>query len=90
MEIKTVSDFRKALRHGPYTWPGGYPTFFLTTDGGVLSYAAAKAERRQVARAIGHDEKFSGWRVCAMEVNWEEDLVCEHTGEPIERAYPAE
>lgn len=88
MRIKTVGDFRKALRHGPYAWPGGYPVFFITNDGAALSYEAVKAERQQVVRAIGHRDSFSGWRVVAMDINWEDaDLRCEHTGERIESAY---
>jgi hypothetical protein len=88
MKIESVSDFRRAMRYGPYAWPGAYPIYFITADGGVLSYAAAKAERRQVVRAIGHSESFSGWRIVAYDVNWEDaDLTCDHTGEKIESAY---
>jgi hypothetical protein len=34
--IKSVSDYRKAVRNGPYAWPGGYPLFFVTSDGAAL------------------------------------------------------
>jgi hypothetical protein len=41
-----------------------------------------------VVRAIGHSESFSGWRIVAYDVNWEDaDLTCDHTGEKIESAY---
>lgn len=90
MKIESVEDFRKALRYGPWAWPGGYPIYFITADGGTLSYEAAKAERRQIAQAIGHNETLGGWRICASDVNWEGDLTCDHTGKPIERAYPSE
>jgi len=33
MKIETISDFRKAMRHGPYAWPGGYPCYFIMGDG---------------------------------------------------------
>ena len=90
MEIKTVSDFRKAIRAGAYAWPGGYPLFFITADGGALSFEAAKAEARQVIGAIGHRQWQSGWRIIAAEVNWEDrNLTCDHTGEHIEAAYDA-
>jgi len=36
MKINTVKDFGEALRNGPYAWPGGYPLFFITADGGAL------------------------------------------------------
>lgn len=88
MNIQTVSDFRAAIRRGPYAWPGGYPVFFVTADGGCLSFAAAKAERRQIIRAIGHNERFCGWRIVASDINWEDpDLICDHTGKRIESAY---
>ena len=88
MEIKTVSDFRAAIRQGAYAWPGGYPLYFVTADGEAISFEAATAERRQVIRAIGHDEKRSGWRIIAVETNWEDtNLRCSHTDKLIECAY---
>lgn len=32
MQINSISDFRKAMRNGPYAWPGGYPLFFVMGD----------------------------------------------------------
>jgi hypothetical protein len=88
MNINTISEFRAAMRHGKFAWPGGYPCYFLTADGAALSFEAAKQERRLILEAIRDDDKASGWRVVAMDVNWEDSsLVCEHTGEPIESAY---
>ena len=88
MNINTVSDFRKAIRAGAYAWPGGYPVYFITADGAALSFDAAKEERRQIIRAIGHNESFSGWKVVGSDINWEDnDLRCDHTGELIESAY---
>lgn len=88
MNIKTISDFRKAMRHGPYAWPGGYPCYFITADGDALSFKAAKAERRDILEAIRDDHRSSGWRVVALEINWEDgDLICGRTGERIESAY---
>ena len=71
-----------------FAWPGGYPLYFVTADGEALSFEAAIAERRQVIRAIGHDEKRSGWRIVAVETNWEDtNLRCSHTNKLIECAY---
>lgn len=87
MLIKNIDDFNKALADGPYAWPGGYPFYFITSDGGALSFEAAKAERRQIVESIarGLDD---GWRIVARDVNWEDgDLTCDHTGERIESAY---
>lgn len=87
MNIDTVGDFRRAMRHGPYAWPGGYPCYFITSDGAALSFEAAKAERRQIIWSIGHKIN-DGWRVVAMDVNWEDTrLICDHTGKTIESAY---
>lgn len=88
MTIETISDFRRAIRNGPYAWPGGYPLFFITADGAALSFAAAKAERRNILEAIRDNAGGSGWRVCAMDINWEDaELFCDHTGKRIESAY---
>ena len=87
MEIKTVSDFRRAVRNGPYAWPGGYPLFWVMSDGAALSFDCAKTERRAMLEAIRHKLN-DGWRPLALEVNWEDtELECAHTGERIESAY---
>lgn len=82
----TVDNFRVDLSE-PYAWPGGYPRFFITSDGAALSYAAAKAEQENIESSIAEDCR-DGWRVVACDVNWEDsDLTCDHTGERIESAY---
>jgi ribosomal protein L24E len=87
MDINTISDFRKAMRNGPYAWPGGYPLYFITKDGAALSFKSAKAERRYILEAI-RDNDNSGWNVIAMDINWEDaELTCDHSGERIESAY---
>lgn len=88
MIIKTVFDFNKALNHGPYAWPGGYPCFFITSDGGALSFDAAQIEAGLIRDAIISNDTWSGLRVCGMQVNWEDaDLICDHTGQIIQSAY---
>ena len=87
MLINSISDFRKAIRNGAYAWPGGYPLYFIASDGEALSFKTAKAERRLILEAI-RDHDNSGWRVVAMDINWEDtELVCAHSGERIESAY---
>lgn len=87
MQIKSISDFRKAYRAGPYAWPGGYPCYFITNDGAALSWKAAKSERRNILEAI-RDQDTSGWCIVAVEINYEDgDLLCDHTGERIPSAY---
>lgn len=91
MQILTVSDLRKAFRHGPYAWPGGYPCYFVMADGEALSFKAARENRRLLLEALANRLKGwqdDGWQPVALEVNWEEpDLFCAHTGERIESAH---
>lgn len=88
MEIKTLADLDEALSQGKYTSIGSYPIFFITADGGVLSYDTVKEERETIAEAIEDDDTSGGWRVNAADVNWEDpDLIDDHTGERIESAY---
>lgn len=86
--INSISDFRAAVRNGPYAWPGGYPLYFITSDGAALSFKAAKAERRNILEALRDNATGSGWHVAGIDVNWEDsDLTCDHTNEKIESAY---
>ena len=87
MNIDTISDFRAAMRRGQYAWPGGYPCYFITSDGAALSFKAAKECRREILQAIA-DRDRSGWRVVAVDINYEDrELTCAHTNERIECAY---
>jgi hypothetical protein len=86
MRIKTISDFRRAIRNGPYAWPGGYPLFFVMADGESLSFQAARENRRSILDALAHRTR--DWLPVAFVTNWEDpDLTCVHTGERIESAY---
>jgi hypothetical protein len=87
MLINSISDFRHAMRHGPYAWPGGYPCYFVTDDGEALSFEAARQERRNILEAI-RDGLHDGWRIVGMDINYEDsELRCAHTGKRIESAY---
>jgi len=86
-EIKTPADFVRTLNAGPYAWPGGYPLYFVASDGEALSFAAAKKEAKQICAAI-REKSRCGWQVIGCEVNWENaDLTCAHSGERIPSAY---
>jgi hypothetical protein len=87
MNINTVKDLKQALRNGPYAWPGGYPLYFITSDGAALSFKAVRENFRCVIWSIKNKVN-DGWRVQAMDVNYEDnELYCDHTGEKIESAY---
>lgn len=84
-DIKTVADVKACLRAGPYAWPGGYACFFVTADGGVLSFEAARQELQQIVYSL-HDDSFrDGWRVIGLvcTADADETPVCDHTGKDI-------
>ena len=86
--IRAFWEFNKCLQDVGARVDGGYPTFFLCSDGEALSFQAAKESADMVRDAIITDDKRSGWHVCGMAVNWEDpELYCSHTGEHIEPAY---
>jgi hypothetical protein len=85
--ITNSHDLRATLRAGAHVWPGGYPLYFVTSDGDALSFDSVRDNYAQCARAI-RDNDSSGWRVVECAINWEDrDLICAHSGEPIEAAY---
>ena len=87
MQINSISDFRAAIRHGQYAWPGGYPCYFITSDGAALSFDAARKERRNILESIATRSN-DGWRIVGLDINWEDnELYCEHTNNKIQSAY---
>jgi hypothetical protein len=85
--IQNTHKLRAALRYGKYTDLGGYPLYFITTDGCALSFDSVRKNLRLVTDSVRHDYQ-DGWGVVAVEVNWEDaDLYCEHSGERIASAY---
>jgi hypothetical protein len=90
MEINSISDFRRAVRNGPYAWPGGYPLYFVMGDGEAISFKAAKAERRALLEALAESDirPRDQWLPVAVEINYEDgELYCAHANERIESAY---
>lgn len=87
MLIRSISDFRRAVRNGPYAWPGGYPLYWLMDDGMSCAFDVAKTERRNMLEALCNKAR-NGWCPIALEVNWEDgNMYCAHTGKRIESAY---
>ena len=85
--IKTISEFRSALRYGQYAWPGCYPKYFITSDGAALSFDSARKNIRLILDSI-HNDINDGWKIVAVEINYEDnELVCDHSSEIIESAY---
>ena len=80
MKIDNVKQYNLARKQMPYAWPGGYPLFAITQDGGALCAKCFEDERREIGAAI-HHKSDDGWRVVAIEINWEcTDLHCDHCG----------
>jgi hypothetical protein len=87
MNIDSVSKFRTIYRNGPFAWPGGYPLYFITSDGAALSWQSARYNRRRILESIASQVN-DGWRVVGVDVNWEDPaLYCDDTGERIPSAY---
>lgn len=84
----TLLEIKQVLRNGKYAWPGGYPLYFVTSDGAALSFDAVRAEWRNVVGAHLRNDTRGGWHIAAVDTNWEDaDLTCDHTGKRIEAAY---
>ncbi len=87
MQIRTISEFRSAVRNGPYAWPGGYPIYFVCDDGAALCCKCVKKERRSILSSIA-DKMNDGWRVIGLDVNYEDDMLhCDNCSDRIESAY---
>ncbi len=83
----TLQEIKTQLRDGPYAWPGGYPKFFVTNDGDVLSFQAVRNNWCHIVGAHLRNVR-DGWMIAGCDINWEDDnLYCADTGEKIEAAY---
>lgn len=86
-QIDNTLQLRATLRAGPWAWPGGYPLYFITSDGESLSFESVRENYYQCAYSAryGIDD---GWRIIGCEINYEDaELTCAHSGKPIESAY---
>lgn len=93
----TIAELKAHFHKGKanaYAWPGGYPMFYLCSDGGVLCPACVTKERARILRSTyelskhsarsGHDE----WAIEGVDVNYEDpDLYCDNCDSKIESAY---
>lgn len=70
-----------------YAWPGGYPIYYVCSDGGVLCHKCVNDNLALIQEAIANNDN-SGWRVDGRDINWEDpDLSCDNCGKRIESAY---
>ncbi len=83
-----IRGFMEALATGPFAWPGGYPLFFVTSNGDTLAFGSAWKERAQIYSALQKGERTGGWHVESTVLNFEDpSLRCDHDGGRIEAAY---
>ena len=88
MLINSISDFRRAVRNGP--WPGGYPVYWIMGDGEAVAFDVGRVswEGRLMLEALRDNNPRDQWRPVALEVNRDNpDLYCSHTGGRIPCAY---
>jgi hypothetical protein len=84
-QIESMHQLKACLRAGQFAFPGGYPMFFMTHDGGVLSFESVREEWRTICRDSTLD---SCWLIVGLCINYEdESLYCDHSNKPIESAY---
>lgn len=70
-----------------YAWPGGYPIYYVTSDGGVLCPPCVTKEYERI-RESSLDNARDGWALDGRGVNYEDpDLYCDHCSQRIESAY---
>ena len=86
MTFYTSDDFERDLAAGPSHWPGMYAKYFLTEDGGILSYRAACDEADLIKDAIQNGDD-AQWHVISCETaadfDGDYELTCDHTGETV-------
>lgn len=68
-----------------FTFPGGYPLYYVVKDGGVL---CPKCARMAESEGLTDDPDDPQWCIIACDINYEDDtLYCDHCGDNIESAY---
>lgn len=82
--MKTPGEHASELVANPYAFPGGYPQYAVTDDGGALCKKCCADEHDSIAESNPGD----GWHVEALDINYEDaGLYCDHCSELIEAAY---
>ncbi len=86
----TLSEVKRFYHKGQavsYAWPGGYPVYYVTSDGAALCPSCTTKERAQIVRSTV-EHSHDGWALEGSDINWENsDLYCDHCSKRIESAY---
>ena len=86
MEINNINQLDQSLESGSLTDVGGYPKYWVTKDGGILSFEAISQELELIKSAIENDDD-PQWQVIGCDINWEQELRCDHLNKEIQSAY---
>ena len=73
------------LEWEPYAFPGGYELHYITKDNGVLCHNCANKE---LDRTLDPDD--DQFYIVACDVNYEDELYCDHCNRQIAPAYGEE
>lgn len=82
----TVEQFLELLKT-KYSWPGGYPIYFIASDSESVCHNCATEEQAAIIEAITDNDKWGGWLITGYDVNYESLLYCAHCSQQIEAAY---
>ena len=85
-ERRAGSEALKRIIREPYVFPGGYPTYLITTDSACICKDCARKEFKTLMRST-LQRAGDGWQVDAIDVNYESELYCDHCSADIESAY---
>jgi hypothetical protein len=70
-----------------YAWPGGYPVYYVTSDGASLCASCVDKEIKTILESTLESSR-DGWAVEGADINWEDsNLFCDHCSKRIESAY---
>lgn len=65
-----------------YAWPGGYPLYYVTKDGGCL---CSKCANDNLELTLGDDPQ---WKITLVDINYEDtSLYCDNCQKLVESAY---
>lgn len=67
-----------------YTWPGGYPFYYITADSGALCAACARMAEEE---GLTGDVDDPQWNIIAADINYEGEVYCGHCNEEVAPAY---
>ena len=77
----TAKQFISDLNYGCYAWPGGYPRYFVCSDGESLSFVSAQQNRELIVEAIESCDNTGGWCIIGCDINWDDpNLYCADLG----------